>query len=377
MGIWKGCEGARGVYLDYPRISEWPDNLHFIPYRRASDAISVQKEAAMMVNSPYSGKPMRVVYEPDTWEMRGEKYPYVHIAFRDDENGEQFTTTESDIVCFEQVANQYREKHGIPYTDEIVALREKYGVSATKMALILGFGTNQYRLYEMGEVPSESNGKMIRGAMNPKVFLDLVNSSRNQLTEKEFARISAKVADVISSSRARRDEQWEAARLYRYGRGRMNGFAPQSTDRLRNLLLYVLGRMGETFQTKMNKVLFYIDFLSYRERGMAISGLAYQAIEFGPVPLFWNRVYSAFDDVEQQARLVQGQECLSLLAGGEADMKGFSGEEIAIIDEVCVKMKDMTSRAASRMSHSEPAWSKHVGNPDTIPFSEAFSLVGI
>ena len=73
----------------------------------------------MIVNSPYSGKPMRVVYEPDTWEMRGEVYPYVHIAFRDDENGEQFTTTESDTVCFEQVANQYRERHGIPYVDEI------------------------------------------------------------------------------------------------------------------------------------------------------------------------------------------------------------------------------------------------------------------
>ena len=27
---------------------------------------------------------MRVVYEPDIWEMRGERYPYVHIAFRDD-----------------------------------------------------------------------------------------------------------------------------------------------------------------------------------------------------------------------------------------------------------------------------------------------------
>ena len=45
--------------------------------------------------------------------------------------------------------------------------------------MILGFGTNQYRLYEMGEVPSESNGKMIRSAMNPQVFLDLVRSTRS------------------------------------------------------------------------------------------------------------------------------------------------------------------------------------------------------
>lgn len=320
---------------------------------------------------------MRVVYEPDVWEMRGEKYPFVHIAFRDDENNEQFTTTESDMICFDQVANQYREKHGIPYTDEIVALRKRYGVSATKMAQILGFGTNQYRLYEMGEVPSESNGKMIRSAMNPKVFLDLVQSSRNLLTEKDLAKITARVEEVIASSVGWPNEQWEAARLFRTGRGLANGFAPQSLERLKNLLLYVLERMGETFQTKMNKVLFYIDYLSYRERGMAISGLVYQAMEFGPVPQRWDRLYSAFDEVEQQIRLVQGQECLSLLTGGVADMSRFSAAEKAIIDQVCAKMKDLSSRAASQMSHEETLWKDHVGKRETIPFSEAFSLMGV
>lgn len=320
---------------------------------------------------------MRVVYTPDSWEFRGEKYDFTYIAYRDDESGEEFTTTESDTIWYNHVTNQYRERHGIPYQDEIIALRERYGVSAAKMALILGFGTNQYRLYEEGEVPSESNGKMIRSAMNPKVFLDLVRSSKNQLTEKEFAKISAKVEEVIKASEGWHDEQWEAERLFRCGRGLANGFAPLSVGRLKNLLLYVLGQMGETFQTKMNKVLFYIDFLSYRERGMAISGLAYQAIEFGPVPQRWDRVYSAFDEVQEQLRLVQGQECMTLLAGGEADMSAFTEAEMAVIDEVCGKLRDMTSRAVSKLSHEETAWKEHVGKPETIPFSEAFKLVGV
>ena len=320
---------------------------------------------------------MRVVYTPDSWEFRGEKYDFTYIAYRDDESGEEFTTTESDTIWYNHVTNQYREKHGIPYQDEIIALRERYGVSAAKMSVILGFGANQYRLYEDGEVPSESNGKMIRSAMNPKVFLDLVRSSKNQLTEKEFAKISAKVEEVIKASEGWHDEVFEQERLFLSGRGLANGFAPQSVGRLKNLLLYVLGQMGETFQTKMNKVLFYIDFLSYRERGMAISGLAYQAIEFGPVPQRWDRVYSAFDEVQEQLRLVQGQECMSLLAGGEADMSAFTEAEMAVIDEVCGRLKDMTSRAVSKLSHEETAWKEHVGKPETIPFSEAFKLVGV
>ena len=324
-----------------------------------------------------TGKPMRVVYTPDSWEFRGEKYNFTYIAYRDDESGEEFTTTESDTIWYNHVTNQYREKHGIPYQDEIIGLRERYGLSAAKMSLILGFGANQYRLYEEGEVPSESNGKMIRSAMNPKVFLDLVRSSRHQLTDKELAKITAKVEEVIAQSEGWHDEQWAVGRLFRSGRGLANGFAPLSTSRLKNLLLYVLNQMGETFQTKMNKVLFYIDFLSYRERGMAISGLAYQAIEFGPVPQRWDRVYSAFDEVQEQLRLVQGQECMSLTTNEEADMSGFSEAEMAVIDAVCGKMKKMTSRAATKMSHDEPVWNDHVGKAETIPFSEAFSLVGM
>lgn len=329
------------------------------------------------LNSPVSGKPLRVVYEPDTVEFRGEKYDYTYISFRDDDSGESFTSTESDTVWFNQVTNQYREKHGIPYTDEIIALRERYGVSAAKMSLILGFGTNQYRLYEEGEVPSESNGKMIIGAMNPAVFKELVRSSRHRLTEKEYIRISTRLEDIIGLSETWHDETLAIQRLYRCDRGKANGFAPQSFSRMKNLLLYLLEKMGDTFQTKMNKVLFYIDFLSYRERGMAISGLAYNALEFGPAPQRWDRVYSAFDEIDEVPRLVQGQECLSLCAGARADTSCFSAHEMEIIDTVCDRLKEMSARAVSKMSHEESAWKKYVGKTETIPFSEAFSLVAM
>lgn len=328
----------------------------------------------MILNSPYSGKPMRVIYEPAVWNMRGEKYEYTHIAFRDDEADEQFTTTESDTVCFEQVANQYREKHGIPYTDEIIALRERYGVSASKMSRILGFGANQYRLYEDGEVPSESNGKMIRSAMNPKVFMDLVVSSKNELTDREYEKITKNVQSAIDSSREWRAETWNCNMLFRVGRGRPNGYAPVSSNRLKNLLLYVLEQLGETFQTKMNKVLFYIDFLSYREQGRAISGLSYMAMDFGPVPQRWDRVYSGFDEVIPQSKLVKDQECTVLTATSNADISLFSDKEIELINQVCAKLKRLNANKISEMSHQEPAWQKYHNQSFPISFDEAFSL---
>ena len=318
-----------------------------------------------------------VIYKPDTVSYRGEEYPCIITLFQDENNGETFTTTKSDTVWFNQVTNQYRAKYGIPYTDEIVALRERYGVSAAKMSAILGFGINQYRLYEMGEVPSESNGKMIRSAMNPRVFLDLVNNSRHHLTDREFTKISARVEEIIKQAPAWHEERAAVKRLFLTHRGEKNGFAPQSTTRLKNLLLYIIGQMGDVFQTKMNKVLFYIDFLSYRERGMAISGLAYNAIEFGPVPQRWDRVYSAFDEIIPQPKVVREQESLALSAVVEADMSCFTEQEQAVIDSVCTKMKKMSAHDISELSHKELAWQRHLHQAETIPYTEAFSIEAI
>ena len=113
------------------------------------------------LENPGTGKTIKVIYKPDIVTYRGEDYPCIMTLFQDKESGEMFTTTESDTVWFNQVTNQYRAKYGIPYTDEIIALRERYGVSAAKMSVILGFGINQYRLYETGEMPSLSNARLI------------------------------------------------------------------------------------------------------------------------------------------------------------------------------------------------------------------------
>ena len=48
--------------------------------------------------------------------------------------------------------------------------------------------------------------------------------------------------------------------------------------------------------------IFYIDFLSYREYGSAMTGLTYRAIDYGPVPEKWDKIYSEFPEVMQEIR---------------------------------------------------------------------------
>lgn len=144
--------------------------------------------------SPYTGKEMKLVREQRTWNFRGERYEYTHTAYLCEDTGEQFTTAETDDDAYFQVTSQYREKYGIPTADEITSIRISYGLSSAKMSVILGFGINQWRLYEKGEVPSISNGRLIRTIKTPSVFLDLVDAAKNTLTEKEYDNIRDRVS---------------------------------------------------------------------------------------------------------------------------------------------------------------------------------------
>lgn len=329
------------------------------------------------MQSPYTGKEMKLVYEPRTWSFRGEEYEYIHTAYKCEDTGELFTTCESDDAGFMQVANQYRVKFGIPFTDEIVAVRSRYGVSAAKMSAILGIGTNQWRLYESGEVPSVSNGRMIRSIMNPKVFLDLVESIRQQLTDKEYANIKEKVQNVIAQSKDYHLNAYECRRVFSSTRGADNGYSATSLTKLKAIMLMILHECGEVFCTKMNKLLFYIDFLSYRQRGYSMSGLCYRAIDFGPVPDRWDRVYSEFDEIHQEPRPIGEYEGNVLVANTDIDDSVLSSEDKSIIHNVCERFKNCSSREISAISHEEPSWRKYHTLHSRIPFAEAFTLKAI
>lgn len=327
--------------------------------------------------SPFTGGKVTLHWEWRDMVFRKEKYRVMFPYYKCEDTGEQFTTTESDGIWMAQMRNHYCYKYGIPFTDEIIAVRERYGISALKMSLILGFGENQWRKYEQEDIPSLSNGKMIRSIMNPRVFLDLVESSRGVLTDKEYDKIKNKVNSVIQDSINYHIERYETQRIYNCVRSEENGFAPLSLNRLKNIILYLLNQCGETFYTKMNKLLFYVDFLSYRERGMAMTGLAYRAIDYGPVPEHWNRIYSQFDEINEETRIINDFEGNVLVTSCHADTTLFSKEEVDIMQAVCNRFKESSSRDISATSHEEKAWIDCYATHCKIPFIEAFELKAV
>ncbi len=326
--------------------------------------------------SPFTGGTATLKYEKRELEYRREKYSYIAQFYEDDETHEQFTTTDMDEANIAQVYNQYRTKHSIPFVDEIIALRKGYGLSALKMSAILGFGVNQYRQYEEGYIPTETNGKILKACQNPFVFETFVQNSRQQLSEREYGKIMAKVEERkvhFNGIDARHSLIFGES-----GRNAINGFAPQSLERLHQVLLYFIEKCGEVFNTKMNKLLFYTDFYHYRQHGQALTGLTYRAIQFGPVPSRWDRVYSLFDDVHQDiVAFDSGISGTRLTSQMRPDLNGFTEDEKKSLQKIANRFQTISTKEIVSISHHEEAWRQFVGTQCRIDFETAFALKAI
>ncbi len=305
----------------------------------------------------------RLVTELRSATFRKEEYRYVFTGIAD-AHGDVWTTTQLDEANLNQVYNQYRVRHGIPFPPEIAALRNHYGLSASKMSEILGFGINQYRQYEAGEMPSISNGRMLVAIRDQSVFKTFVEASREQLGTKEYERIMRHLSS-LGPYVANRGEPSE-----------MSGFSVFSAERVRALVLYFVRRLGGVFVTKMNKLLFYADFLAYRRTGFGLTGLEYQAMQYGPVPKNWGAVYDALDGVAMNEYVINdrsGGIRLEAVGDTEADM-ALSDDEREILEDVCARFGDANVKEISDASHDEVGWIENVNGKGCISYNYAFYL---
>lgn len=111
--------------------------------------------------SPLTGGEVYLVEDIETQIFRKEEYK-VHVSYYIcKDTGEQFTTEAQDEQFCNELYNQYRIKHGIPFPDEIKRAREHYNVSTSRMSKIAGLCQDKWEQYEKGNIPSEADGKIL------------------------------------------------------------------------------------------------------------------------------------------------------------------------------------------------------------------------
>ena len=140
------------------------------------------------------------------------------------------------------------------------------------------------------------------------------------------------------------------------------------------LLLSEMSEVDEYFgATKLNKLLFFADFLSYILHGKPISGYVYQARPEGPMLKDFYQIRDEMisnQDVAIAFRNFGGYPQHKTLALRNANVSQFSAEEMNIISHVISGFRGMSASQISALSHEFLGW-QAVDIGEEIPYEIA------
>ncbi len=332
------------------------------------------------IPSPFSNNLLSVQKRKQKLSFRKEEFEVMYHFY--EENGHEFTTTETDELNLQQLHNQYREKFNLPFPDEIKTIREQYQLSAGKMAEVLGFGINVYRQYEGGEVPNQSNARLIQLAKDPEEFRKLILLSE-AFNTKELSTILNRIEELLKQKQALANNFDAVFENLIFGNSlkpsTTNGYVTPNLNKTIQTLVYLIEQL-EPWKTGLNKLLFYADFFHYRKYGFGITGLPYRAIQHGTVPTNYSYLLAyaieqgLVQSIEQEFDSGYRGEQFLVTEDSKFDSTLFSENEMNTLHEVVEAFKGKKTKEIVTQNHEEAAWKDNRAEHRVIDYGYAFGL---
>ena len=180
----------------------------------------------------------------------------------------------------------YRKAAGLLTSEEIIAIRETYGVSQKDFSKILGWGSSTITRYENHQIQDSVHDDVLRKVGDdPKWFIKLLERAKDDLSEKAYHKYLKKANEVYHAHRNRYLKDSIEALYARFeGDNVFTGNTRINIDKVVEVINYLALKVRELHKVKLMKMLWFADFMHYKKEKRSITGLAYSALPMGAVP---------------------------------------------------------------------------------------------
>lgn len=334
----------RKVHMDCPLC----DKLHEVEERKRFATIILKGE--------------EVTYE--------ERFYFCANADADENKFETGSMTNANLL---NARNAYRVKHGLLTSDEIVAIRENYGLSQVDLARLLGWGEATISRYESKAIQDEAYDTMLRLIKdNPLIALEFLKKNAAKFSVQKRAEIRAKIIEKLDSYGkeylTRQAFEGEYADFEELSDA--NGFAVLDVDKIEALISYIAEKVSNLFKVKLMKMLWYVDALSCKLNGHAMTGMVYRHNTMGALPVGHYSLINLENLNIHEEESYNYDSMIHIYPTKGMDYSILSADEKKIIDEVIKKFKEYKAKDIIEYMHKEKAYIETKPG-DIIPFSLA------
>ncbi len=279
---------------------------------------------------------------------------------------------ENDVL----LKNAYRKAEGLLTSAEIIDIRAKYNISQSDLCILLGWGGKTITRYESHQVQDKAHDTILKKIdQDPEWFLSLLNDARENLAAESYQKYfdaATALYEKDQDSYLRKTIEASYARFH--GNEMFHGNTELSLDKVVDVIRYFAAsaRITSLYKVKLMKLMWYADALSYKNRGVAITGLVYQALPRGAVPVGHNYIIDLRDVPYEEVDMGEINAYRFYLK--KADIfSSLSDEDKKILDIVIEKLGKMTKNEIISFMHKEQAYVETAPR-DVIQFKYAENL---
>lgn len=317
----------------------------------------------------------RIVHRRETLPVRGEMIEVDAEVALCATCDEEVTDMAMGDAILERAYAVYRLRHGTLSQEQIKTLRESTGLSQRGFARLLGWGEVQVHRYETGALPDDAHNSLLVALQDPEALYRFVQQRHALLQPLDQRKVQAAMNGRMSELGTAAMRRGLERRIEVYALAD-RGHRPFDLERVGQAVLYLVSGV-QTGMVKLNKMLWYVDFLSYKRCAVALVGLPYRRLPYGPIADHYKSLFAEVEDEGYvQAELMEypgGVEGAEYKPAATSDLSFFTGDEIAVLDVVKKRLGPLTAKQAADLSHAERAWIETPPN-DVVSYTFARDL---
>lgn len=275
-----------------------------------------------------------------------------------------------------RLKDAYRKAEGLLTSAEISGIRAKYGISQGDLCILLGWGKKTITRYEGHQVQDKAHDTILKKIdQDPEWFLSLLNDAKEDLPAESYQKyLDAATALYEEDQDSYLRKAIEASYAKFHGNQLLHGNTELSLDKVVDVIRYFASSVKITslYKVKLMKLMWYADALSYKNRGFAITGLVYQALPMGAVPVGHNSIIDLKDVPCEEVDMGETNAYHFSLKDASS-FPALSDADKTILNIVIDKFGKMTKNEIITFMHKEQAYIETAPR-DVIPFKYAESL---
>lgn len=310
--------------------------------------------------------------------IKGEKVNYkenYYYCENSDEDENEFATGKMENDNLLNARNEYRKMKGLLTSDEIVEIRERYGLSQVDLAKLLGWGEATISRYESKAIQDEAYDNMLRIVRdNSLAVLEMLQKNADKFTTFKRNNIKRKIMENLDTEGREYLSRLSLESEYVNYREPCdaNGNTLLNIDKLEVIISYFAKHVENLYKVKLMKMLWYADSLAFQLYNKSMTGLVFCHDNMGALPIGHYKIVG-LENVNKQDEEGFDYTKFHFLVNEKLDESILSDEERNVLDKVIAKFKNFNSREIVEYMHEESAYLE-TQDREVIPFSLAKNI---